>query len=46
MVGYVNTMMRYYLHIDPDTLDDHTWAETFNQLLDIRKKEKEAGGAN
>ena len=38
-VAYIDTMLRYYLHIDPDTLDDQRWAETFMQLADIRKRE-------
>lgn len=38
-VGYIDTLLRYYLGIDPDTLDDQRWAETFMQLADIRKRE-------
>jgi len=38
-VGYINTLMGYHLHLDPDTLTDERWAEAFNQLVDIRKKE-------
>ncbi len=39
-IGYVNTMLQYYLHIaDPDSLSDELWAEKFAQLADIRKKE-------
>jgi len=39
IVGYWNNMIRYYLHMDPGTLTDEQWAETINQLADIRKKE-------
>ena len=42
-VGYIDTMLRYYLHIDPDTLDDNQWAEIFMQLADIRKRELQSG---
>lgn len=39
-IGYINTLLRYYLHIaDPDALDDDQWAEMYAQLIDIRKKE-------
>lgn len=42
-VAYIDTMLRYYLGIDPDTLDDDQWAETFMQLADIRKRELQSG---
>ena len=42
-MAYIDTMLRYYLHIDPDTLDDTQWAETFMQLADIRKRELQSG---
>ena len=32
-------MLRYYLHIDPDTLDDGRWATMVRQLEEIRKRE-------
>nr|DAI68463.1 MAG TPA: Protein of unknown function (DUF2540) [Caudoviricetes sp.] len=35
-------MLRYYLHIDPDTLTDEEWAQTIAQLADIRKNEAKA----
>jgi len=35
----------YHLKVNPDTLTDERWAEAFNQLLDIRRKEAEAGQA-
>lgn len=34
--------MRYYLHVDPDTLTDEEWAEMFAQLCDIRTREAKA----
>lgn len=39
VVGYMDTMLEYYLHIDPSTLSDAQWAEKFMQLADIRKRE-------
>lgn len=39
-IGYVDTMLQYYLHIDPNTLTDEQWAEKFAQLKDIRQREK------
>ena len=41
-MGYHDTLLRYYLHIDPDTLSDGEWAQTIAQLADIRKREAEA----
>ncbi|WP_417128298.1 hypothetical protein [Phocaeicola sp.] len=41
-IGYHNTLLRYYLHLDPDTLSDEQWAETIAQLADIRKQEAKA----
>ena len=38
-VGYVDTMLEYYLHVDPSKLTDEEWAEKFKQLADIRKRE-------
>lgn len=35
----MDTMLQYYLHIDPGTLTDETWSEKISQLADIRKKE-------
>jgi len=35
----MDTMLRYYLHIDPDTLTDQQWAETIKQLQHIRQAE-------
>ena len=39
MVGDIDTMLEYYLHIDPSTLSDDEWAEKFKQLGDIRRRE-------
>ena len=41
-ISYMNTLMRYYLHIDPDSMSDEEWALTFAQLCDIRRREAEA----
>lgn len=39
MVGYFNTLIRYYLHMDPDALSDQQWAQTIAQLKHIRQSE-------
>jgi hypothetical protein len=41
---YMDTMMRYFLHVNPDELSDEEWLITYNQLSDIREKEAEANG--
>ncbi len=41
-MAYVDTLLEYYLHIDPRKLTDEEWAWKFNALAEIRKKE--AGG--
>lgn len=38
-IGYVDTLLEYYLHIDPSGLSDEQWAEKFKQLSDIRERE-------
>ncbi|MBR1644319.1 MAG: hypothetical protein IJ684_02985 [Bacteroidales bacterium] len=38
-IGFIDTMLEYYLHIDPSTLTDAQWAEKFMQLAEIRKME-------
>ena len=38
-ISYADTMMQYYLHIDPSSLDDAQWAEKLAQLVDIRNSE-------
>jgi len=44
-VGYIDNMMRYHLNVEPDNLTDEKWAETVNQLSDIRQREsKQQGG--
>jgi len=42
-IGFVDTMIQYYLHINPDELTDEQWAEKFAQLMEIRKKEFQPG---
>jgi len=40
-IGYTNTLLRYYLPgLDIDSLSDAQWAETFAQVMEIRKQEK------
>ena len=34
--------MRYYLHLDPDTLSDEEWVHTYKYLGEIRKAEAKA----
>ncbi len=43
-VLFLNTMLRYYMHLDPDTLSDAEWAWTIRYLIDIRKAEAKANG--
>ena len=38
----LDTQLRYYLHIDPDSLTDWEWAMRVNELKWIRKQEAEA----
>ena len=45
-IGYVDTMLEYYLGIDPGKLSDEQWGEKFAQLLDIRDKEAQAQAVN
>lgn len=42
MVGYFNTLIRYYLHMDPDGMSDLQWAQTIAQLKHIRESEGKA----
>ena len=39
---FLNTLLRYYMHLDPDTLSDEEWAWTIKYLLDIRKMKSKA----
>lgn len=32
-------MLRYHLHLDPETLPEAVWAQTFAILHDIRQRE-------
>ena len=35
-IGYVNTLLAYYLHIPrPETLSDAQWGEKYAQLMHI-----------
>ena len=43
-IGYVNTMLEYYLGINPQTLTDDEWAEKFAQLQNIREEEAKTNG--
>lgn len=37
----MDTEMEYYLGISPDKLNDRQWAEKWQQLMDIRKRESD-----
>lgn len=39
-------MLRYYFHIDPDTLTDDQYAMRFNELVWIRKEEAKHNKGN
>lgn len=38
----LDAQLRYYLHLDPDSLTDTEWAMRVNELRYIRRKEAEA----
>lgn len=38
-ISYIDSMLQYYMHVDPSTLTDEQWAEKFAQLTDIRERE-------
>lgn len=38
-VLFFDTLLRYYLHIDPWALSDEEWAMTIVYLKEIREKE-------
>jgi len=35
----IDAQLRYYFHIDPDQLDDATWAARAKELEFVRKEE-------
>lgn len=39
-----DSLLRYYMYVDPESLPDEKWAWTIRYLLDIRKLEKKANG--
>lgn len=41
-VQYYDTLLRYYLNLNPDSLSDQEWALTIRQLEDIRKQESDS----
>lgn len=41
-IGYINTVLEYYLHINPNDLTDEEWAEKMAQIADIREREAKA----
>jgi hypothetical protein len=39
-IRVANILMRYYYHVqDPESLSDEEWANYYNELIWIRKKE-------
>jgi hypothetical protein len=43
-VFFADTLLRYYMHVDPRTLSDEEWAWSLRYLIDIRKEEALAYG--
>lgn len=43
-VLYLDTLLRYYLSVDPWVLSDEEWAWTIAYLIDIRKQESKGNG--
>ena len=43
-VLWYDTLLRYYLSVDPESLPDEKWAWTIRYLLEIRKIEARANG--
>lgn len=41
---FLDTVLRYYLSLDPNTLSDEEWAYTIRYLTDIRKMEAKGNG--
>lgn len=41
---FFDTYIRYYLHLNPDTLPDNQWAATINYLNELRKLEAQGNG--
>ena len=41
-IGYLDTLMAYYLGINISSLSDERWAEVYAQLQHIRKQEANA----
>lgn len=42
IIRKVDAQLRYYFHIDPDTLSDDEWIERYEELVWIRKEESKA----
>ena len=38
-VRYIDTLIGYYTSINPKKLSDEEWAQTFKQIMNIRKEE-------
>lgn len=41
---FFDTLLRYYLHVDPETLPDEKWAWTIRYLTEIRNLERKTNG--
>lgn len=38
----LDAQLRYYFHLDPDTLDEYTWVQRVKELEWVRSKEAKA----
>lgn len=41
---FFDSLLRYYMSVDPERLPDEKWAWTIRHLLEIRKMERKANG--
>jgi hypothetical protein len=40
-VRQVDALIRYHLHVDPGSLTDEQWAMLYNDLIWVKRKERE-----
>ena len=38
-ISYINSLLRYYLGVEPEALSDAEWTESYAHLAHIRKEE-------
>lgn len=41
---FFDSLLRYYMYVDPEKLSDEKWAWTIRHLLEIRKMERKVNG--